>query len=427
VISVQPHSEYISRSIEVFIRIILMSMVAITCFLIVMPFVPFIAWAIIIAVATFPAYKGLKKLLGGRQTVAAVVYSLILLAFLIVPIVLMTGTLVDGLHSLASQLQAGTLAVPPPPAKLDNWPIIGTPIKNVWALASTNLAGAVRKFAPQIQSFVPQLLSASAAIGMTALQFVLSIILAGFLLANASANQKFAGRIFARVFGDQAPEFEELTASTISSVTNGVVGVAIIQTVFASLGFVVVGLPGAGLWAAVFLVGAVLQAGVIVLVPAVAYAFAITSTTSAVIFLVWCIFVGLMDNVLKPLLLGRGSKVPIGVIFFGVIGGFMTMGIIGLFIGAIILSVGYKLFLAWLDNVASAEAAEKVQAAGSLSAIASARHRLSEAPTTQSGFHPDPRSTQTCRTHHLPASALPRPRPSAPPAAHPCLRRDNSP
>ena len=185
-------------------------------------------------------------MLGGRQTVAAVVYSLILLAFLIVPIVLMTGTLVDGLHSLASQLQAGTLAVPPPPAKLDNWPIIGTPIKNVWALASTNLAGAVRKFAPQIQSFVPQLLSASAAIGMTALQFVLSIILAGFLLANASANQKFAGRIFARVFGDQAPEFEELTASTISSVTNGVVGVAIIQTVFASLGFVVVGLPRAG-------------------------------------------------------------------------------------------------------------------------------------------------------------------------------------
>jgi predicted PurR-regulated permease PerM len=365
VITVQPHSEYVSRSIEVFIRIILMSLVVITCFLIVKPFIPFIAWAVIIAIATYPAYNGLKRLLGGRQTAAAVLYSLVLLTVLLVPIVLMAGTLVDGLQSLASQLQAGTLAVPPPPATLENWPIIGTPLKNIWALASTNLAEAVRRFAPQIQAFVPELLSASAAIGMTALQFVLSIILAGFLLANAAANQKFAGRIFARIFGDQAAEFEELTASTIRSVTNGVVGVAIIQSVFASLGFVVVGLPGAGLWAAVFLVGAVLQAGVIVLVPAIAYAFAITSTTSAVIFLVWCVFVGLMDNVLKPLLLGRGSKVPIAVIFLGVIGGFMTMGIIGLFIGAIILSVGYKLFLAWLGNVAVAESAERVQAAGS--------------------------------------------------------------
>jgi predicted PurR-regulated permease PerM len=361
-----PTHDYVSRSVEVFIRIILMSIVAVSCFLIVKPFIPIIAWAIIISIATFPAYELLRKVLGGKQVTAAVVYSLILLAALIIPAVLMTGTLVEGIQSLAAQLNAGTLAVPPPPAAVEKWPIIGKPLTSIWALASSNLAEVVRKFSPQIQAFVPKLLSISAAVGMTALQFVLSILLAGFMLSNATANRKFARMIFDRIFGDKADEFEELAGATIRSVTNGVVGVAIIQSIFASIGFVVVGLPGAGLWSAIFLVAAVLQAGFLALVPAVAYAFAITSTTHAVIFLIWCAIVGAMDNVLKPILLGRGSKVPIGVIFVGVIGGFMTMGIIGLFIGAIILSVGYKLFQAWVQGDVKALAEpEETQAASS--------------------------------------------------------------
>jgi predicted PurR-regulated permease PerM len=118
--------------------------------------------------------------------------------------------------------------------------------------------------------------------------------------------------------------------------------------VLAAVGFLVVGLPGAGLWAVIFLVAAVLQVGVLVLIPAVALVFATATTTTAVIFLIWCMVVGLLDNVLKPLLLGRGASVPTAVVFLGAIGGFVAMGIIGLFIGAIILSVGYELFLAWL-------------------------------------------------------------------------------
>jgi predicted PurR-regulated permease PerM len=160
--------------------------------------------------------------------------------------------------------------------------------------------------------------------------------------------------VFRRIFGEHGDEFKDLVASTIGTVTNGVLGVALIQTIFASLGFWFAGLPGAGVWAIVFLIGAVLQVGGLVLVPAVLYGFAEFSTTRAVIFLVWCIIVGLMDNVLKPILLGRGGKVPMGVIFLGVLGGFMVMNsIIGLFVGAIVLSVGYKLFMAWLDSEVS--------------------------------------------------------------------------
>lgn len=353
-------SDYLTRPIEVFIRIILMSIVAVSCFLIVKPFIPFIAWAIIISIATFPAYEVLRRAIGGNQTTAAVFYALLLLAAVIIPVVLMAATLVGGLQSLAGQLMAGTLSVPPPPASVAKWPLIGGPLANIWTLASTNLVETVRKFSPELQSFVPKMLSASTTVMMTALQFVLSIILAAFLLANSSSNMKFCNLIFDRIFGEKAAEFEELTVATIRSVTNGVLGVAVIQSVFASIGFAVVGLPGAGLWSAIFLVAAVLQAGFLVLLPAVIYAFAISSTRTAVIFMVWSVLVGSMDNILKPILLGRGSKVPIAVIFIGVIGGFMVMGIIGLFIGAIVISVGYKLLLAWLKGPELAAAQERV-------------------------------------------------------------------
>ena len=153
-----------------------------------------------------------------------------------------------------------------------------------------------------------------------------------------------------RLFGDQGPEYQELVGATVRSVTFGILGVAVIQTVFAALGFFVVGLPGASVWTIVFLFAAILQIGMVALIPAVVLAFLVASKTAAILFLAWCIFVGLMDNVLKPLLLGRGAPVPIAVVFLGAIGGFLAMGIVGLFVGAAVLSVGYKLFLAWLGR-----------------------------------------------------------------------------
>jgi predicted PurR-regulated permease PerM len=207
----------------------------------------------------------------------------------------------------------------------------------------------VSRIAPQIQERIPALLSASIRIGGVLLKFLIAILIAGFLLATSEQRIRFADKLFARIFDEQGPEFEQLIASTIRSVTTGVLGVAVIQSLLATLGFWLVGLPGAGLWAVMFLIAAVLQIGVIVLIPAVLYAFATHATTQAVMFTIWCLLVGVMDNVLKPFLLGRGSKVPMVVIFVGVLGGFITMNLIGLFVGAVILSVGYKLLMAWLD------------------------------------------------------------------------------
>jgi predicted PurR-regulated permease PerM len=217
------------------------------------------------------------------------------------------------------------------------------------------LTGLLQSLTPKIATLVPGVLAASAGFALTVLQFVLSILVTGVLLANASGCATATHSLSNRLFGNRGPEFEELAGSTIRSVTNGILGVAVIQTVLAALGFLVGGLPGAGLWTLIFLFAAVLQAGALVLVPAVIYMFAIAGTTKAVLFLLWCIVVALIDNVLKPLLLGRGVAVPIVVVFLGAIGGFIAMGIIGLFVGAIVLSVGYKLFLAWLEGPEAAE------------------------------------------------------------------------
>lgn len=347
--------QYRRRALEVAIHVGLVVLLATACLMILRPFLPLIAWGIVIAIAVYPAYRKLKAVLGGRDKLAAILCTLFLLAVLTVPVVLLTQTLVGGIQTLTSHVRDGSFRIPPPPDSVETWPLIGPPLKSIWTTASTNLTGLLTSLAPQIKAIVPGLLSASAGVGLTVLQFVLSILVAGVMLANASGCAAISRSLAERLFGSQGPEFEELAGSTIRSVTNGILGVAVIQSVLAGLGFLAGGLPGAGLWTMIFLFAAVLQIGGLVLVPAVIYMFAIASTTKAVLFLLWCIVVGLIDNVLKPMLLGRGVAVPIAVVFLGAIGGFLAMGTIGLFVGAIVLSVGYKLFLAWLEGPVAAK------------------------------------------------------------------------
>ncbi|HKD60903.1 MAG TPA: AI-2E family transporter [Terracidiphilus sp.] len=341
---------YIYRGREVFIRLSLLAAMAVSCFLLLRPFLNIIVSGIIIAIAVYPAHRMLSNALRGHRTLAAALCTLVLLLIVIVPELLLAGTLSDGIRAIAQQVQAGRVDLPPAPQGLSKLPIIGSRLESFWTLCSTDLSSVVSRFSPQVRERIPALLAASAKFGATMLQFLISILLAGFFLATSEKESQFADRLFARIFAEQGPEYKELVTATVRSVTNGILGVAVIQTLFASLGFWFVGLAGAGLWAGIFLIAAILQMGALVLVPAVIYVFATQSTTHAVLFLVWSVIVGLMDNVLKPILLGRGSKVPMIVIFIGVLGGFIAMNLIGLFVGAIVLSVGYKLFIAWLDE-----------------------------------------------------------------------------
>jgi predicted PurR-regulated permease PerM len=341
---------WIHRALEVSIQVGLAALLVVGCLMILRPFLPLLLWGVIIAIASYPAYAKLERSFKGRGIWAAIVWTLVLLAWLIIPIMLVGKNLIEGLQPLIAQAMAGTLALPAPPAGVESWPLIGGPLFRAWSRASTDLSATLANFSPQIKAALPNILSGSAYVGSTLLQFLLSIAVSGAILANAKAAAAATRAMMIRLFGEQGPEYQQLVGATIRSVTFGILGVAVIQTVFAALGFFVMGLPGASVWTIVFLFAAILQIGMVVLLPAILFAFMVGSKTAAILFLVWCIFVGLMDNVLKPLLLGRGSATPVLVVFLGVIGGFMAMGIIGLFVGAVVLAVGYKLFLAWIHG-----------------------------------------------------------------------------
>ena len=345
-----PEKAYLSRALEVSIHIGLFALLAVSCLLILSPFILVIVWGLIISIAGYPGYRKLQRLLGGRSGFASALFTILLLTVLIVPMVLLAHTLADGFRTLAVRLRDETLTIPLPPPNIATWPIIGKPLTDLWRLASSNLSAALQSLTPQLKAGASGLLSAAAGAGLSVLQFFVSILIAGFFLANSSRCAGVSRRLAVHLFGNRGEEFEALAGATIRSVTTGILGVALIQSLLAGLGFLVIRLPGAGLWTALFLIAAVLQVGTLVLIPMVVYVFATAGTAKAVVFLIWCIVVALADNVLKPLLLGRGVPVPIVVVFLGAIGGFLAIGIIGLFIGPIVLSVGYKLFLAWLNQ-----------------------------------------------------------------------------
>ena len=342
---------FVARTLEATIHVGIVVLLLYWCFQIGRPFLQIIVWGIIIAVAIHPGYNRLKSAMGGRGRLAATLITLLAIIILLVPTYMLSGSLINTAKTYSAQLDAGTLSVPPPSESVRSWPVIGAPLYDFWSMASDNLGAAISKITPQLKKFGMPLLSAAAGAGVGILKFVVSIIIAGVLLANDAGGGQAARAIATRLARERGTEAVELAVATVRSVTLGILGVALIQTLLASLGFLVVGVPGAGFWALLVLILAVVQLPtILVLGPIIVYVFSTSTTVVAVVFAIWCILVGISDAFLKPLLMGRGVDVPMLVIFIGAIGGFVTSGIIGLFVGAIILALGYKLFLVWLNQ-----------------------------------------------------------------------------
>jgi predicted PurR-regulated permease PerM len=343
--------EFVANALEATIRIGILLLLAAWCFSIIKPFAIPIVWGVIIAVSEYPGYLKLRCWLGGRGAAAATLMAMVGLLVLLVPAVMLSGTLVDGAHGLAKGLQEGTLAVPPPPESVKDWPLVGQSLSNYWAQASQNLAETAARIAPELKAMGKWLLSTAAGAGFGLLQFIIAIVIAGALLANSESASTFAHAVAVRLAGEKGTGFAALAEATVRSVTKGILGVALIQAILAGIGFMVMGIPGAGLWALLCLLLSTVQIGILpITLPILIYVFATTDLVPAVLFLIWSIIVGTLDNVLKPIMLGRGVEVPMAVIFVGAIGGFITSGIIGLFVGAVVLVLGYKLLLAWVHE-----------------------------------------------------------------------------
>ena len=340
---------FVRRAVQAAIRIGLLVLLVAWCFQIVRPFLVPVVWGIIIAIAVYPGYRRLEALLGDRRAIAATVFTLLMLIVLIGPTVMLAGTLAESAHGLAADMADGTLSIPAPPESVGGWPIIGEPLERFWRLTSENLGAALAEIRPQITAFGRWLLPTIAGLGLGILQSVLGIVISGVLLANAQGGRQAADAIATRLIGERGADYADLGRATVRSVATGILGVAIIQSLLAGLGFLTVGIPGAGLLALVCLLLAVVQIGpALVLIGTVIYVFSTADTFTAVVFLIWSLFVGLIDNILKPMLLGRGVKVPMIVIFVGAIGGFLAEGIIGLFVGSVVLALSFTLFKAWL-------------------------------------------------------------------------------
>jgi predicted PurR-regulated permease PerM len=342
--------KFLANAMASFIQIAAAVFLIYWCFTIVAPFINVFVWGLIISVAVYPAHVSLSKRLGGSEKLSATIIVLIGIAIIAVPTWILADSTIGGLKDIAMELEDGTARIPPPSDSVAEWPVIGEKVHGLWSAAATNLEATLNQFAPQLRSAGQSALAFAGHTVGSAFQFIFSVIIAGVLFMSAKGGHTVARNISSSLVGvKRGPEFTEISILTVRSVAKGVLGVALIQAILSAVGLLIAGVPVAGLWTGLILVLAIIQLPpLIVLGPIAIWYFSVAETVPAIMFLIFAIIVSISDAFLKPMFLGRGVEVPMLVILIGAIGGAMTQGIIGLFIGAVVLSLGYEIFIAWM-------------------------------------------------------------------------------
>ena len=341
------------------IRLIFLLLIIAWCLSILYPFISIMLWGLILGMAFLPLHKYLVKLMGGKTKLASFIIVLVSLAVIIVPGWFLTDSILKEVKEIRSSFQNGTLTIPLPSEKVKSWPVIGDKIYDVWQSASINLEHTIVKYKDQLAGIGSKLAKGVLSAVGGVVQMMVSIIIAGVLLVYSGIGESIR-KFFRKLAGRRGDEFADITYKTVGNVVKGILGVALIQATLIGIGFILAGVPFAGLWTLLVFLFAVLQIPpTLVVIPVIVYLFSEKETLPAVLWAVYLILGGLSDNILKPILLGKGAPVPMLVIFLGVIGGFIFSGFIGLFTGAIVLSLGYKLFVAWINTVPETETSEK--------------------------------------------------------------------
>lgn len=344
------HAPWRSSMFDAALQIALVALLVYACSRIILPLIGILLWSAILAVMLYPLHLRLVVRLGNRWS--ALLIGLVGVAVTLVPMVIVVTSLGSSISSLISDLQNQSLTMPPPPPRLADVPLVGQKLTEIWALVATNMAAALAKYGPMLSGPAAWLVSFAGGLAAAELSFVLAFAIAAVLVAYGKGAAEFAQRLLERVTGSRAggAGLVTLTAATIRGVALGVVGVAVIQSLLIGVGFFAIGLPAAGLLTlATLLLGIVQVPAMLLTLPVMGYVLATEATTPAIIiFLVWTLVAGLSDNVLKPLMLGRGLEVPMPIILIGVIGGMLADGLLGLFVGPVLLAAGYVLLIEWL-------------------------------------------------------------------------------
>jgi predicted PurR-regulated permease PerM len=356
-------TDILELSVEIALRLAVVALLVVGCFIVVRPFLILILWAAILAVALSGMFEKLVGIVG-RRGWAATVMSLLGIAFVAGPSFVTGTSIVDSLRQLQSSMEAGTLQAPPPPESVKGLPFVGEPIYAAWTLASDDIQTAVEQFEPQIRAVGAWAVGFLTGVGGAIAQTLIALIIASAFLTyreGAVRNLKAVARRIAPVSGDG---YVTMAGATVVSVAQGVLGVAAIQAVCTLILLSVFSIPAAGLLGLIMFVIATIQLpGLILMIFPIIWSFSNLSGIGLPVFVILAIVVGAMDTPLKAVLLGRGLSIPTSVILIGAIGGMVSMGMMGLFVGAVILGIGYQIMMLWLGvDTAPADLAETAEA-----------------------------------------------------------------
>jgi predicted PurR-regulated permease PerM len=340
--------------LEVLIRAALIAVMAGLCYQVFAPFLVLMEWALILSVTLYPVHQRLARHMGGRQGWAATLIALLGILVIVAPTAVLVNSMGDSVQRIVHAVQQNSIEVPPPRAGIADLPIVGPRIHAAWQAAYTDLPAFVQSLQPKIGDLAKAAIAIVAAIGGDILKFVAAYIIAGIVMAFGTGGATASRAIFTRLFGaERGLELASLSVATIRAVAQGVIGIAFVQAIAVGLALLVAGVPLAGLLAGVVLVLGIAQIpALIVTLPAIGYIWwsGDYGTGAASAYTVLLVLVGMVDNVLKPLVLGRGVDVPMPVILVGALGGMATAGILGLFVGATLLALGYKIFMGWVHD-----------------------------------------------------------------------------
>jgi predicted PurR-regulated permease PerM len=322
------------------------------CLLVLLPFVSALLWAVVLSFSSWPLYRRLVRLLGGRRTLAAVIMALAMICVILLPFVIIGATLADNVKELSATTQRWMDAGPPaPPEWLAKVPGVGRQAAENWkslAADSSKLFEAAKRFIEPVSGW---LLKVGLALGRGLLELALSILIAFFLFRGGDKAAERLGSVVSRIGGERGTHLLEVAGNTVRGVVYGILGTALAQAVVAGIGFLIAGVPGAGLLALLTFFLSVVPVGPpLIWLPAALWLFHQGSTGWGIFMLIWGVGVSSLDNFVKPWLISQGSDMPFLLIFFGVIGGAFAFGFIGVFIGPTLLAVGYRLVAEWAST-----------------------------------------------------------------------------
>lgn len=351
----------VTNTIEISLRLIFLFLLIAWCLLLLAPFLMPVLWGVIIAVSASPLHIFFNKILGGRSGLAAGLVTILLLAVIMLPAILLFTSVADDAQRFGKKLANHEVTVPLPDPSVAQWPVVGEKLYKIWQTAATNPQEIVENYGTQIRGAGKFIIQAAISITGDIFKLLLAIIIAGILLATPGTKE-FTHKFFSKMVGDRGEEYTQLVEKTIKNVTKGILGVALIQSAALALIFFLAGIPYVGILFVICLALGIMQIPATpVSIFAIIYLFNNSdhSTTMNIVWTILILVAGLSDNILKPILLGKGAPVPMLVIFLGAIGGFIFSGFLGLFTGAIVLSLGYKLFKLWLVVAVPDELIEK--------------------------------------------------------------------